>query len=174
MPLTSAPAGRWGGREDRPRDENHEKKDHKAAREPLHPRRPHVFLKVSTGCCGQKRATFSSGLSPQEWDAETGGRHSASRGRWRCVCVCRLQESGWMLSGVAGRLLWADGSQDWCSSRDWTRRCSRHTSIREGGNRQRRTHPPTIILPLLSFPPVSTPPPTPPFILERGESLPHS
>lgn len=137
------------------------------------------LLKVFDGLLWSKRATFSSGLSPQEWDGEAGGRHSASLGGRRLddwaagggVCVCRLQESGWMLSGVAGRLLWADGSQDWCSSLDWTCRCSRHTSIREGGDRQRRTHPPTVILQLLSFPPVSTPPPTPPFILERGESL---
>lgn len=161
VPLTSAPAGRWGGREDRPRDENHKKKDHKAVQVPLHPRHPHVCWRsrqaavVKTSYVQLRFVTTGGGRPPLRVTRRQEARWLG--GRWRGGCVCRLQESGWMLSGVAGQLLWADGSQDWCSSLDWTCRCSRHTSIREGGDRQRRTHPPTIILPLLSFPPLSPP-----------------
>lgn len=93
VPLTSAPAGRWGGREDRPRDENHEKKDHKAVRVPLHPRHPHVCWRSLTGCCGQSELRSAQVCHHR---SETGRqeaatpRHSAAGGSMtgRQVEVC--------------------------------------------------------------------------------------
>lgn len=112
VPLTSAPTGCWGGREDRPRDENHENKDHKAVRVPLHPRHPHV-------CWRSPQAAVVKTSYVQLRFVTTGARRGGRRpplrvtrrqearwlgGRWRCVCVqtagVRLDAvwSGWTTS----------------------------------------------------------------------------
>lgn len=54
----------------------------------------------------------------------------------------QLQESGWIF--VTGLLLWAGGSQDYCSSLDWTSGCNKlllhHLYLYNGGREQAVDH----------------------------------
>lgn len=144
MSPTSAPAGRGGIRttQNYPGNEDHEEKDQKDVRLPLHPRH-HLGSESQV----EQAAVIWVG-SDLTRSLVTG---------WT-KCVLQLQASDWML------LEWPDYFSELLALRTsaahWTGRldaagcsCTIYTSIIEGGDRQSKTHPlsvPSLISPLLS------------------------